>query len=124
MTLVKTWLHRGTVWFTVLSISTLLFGLLFLPEQDHVTALSFLLLFPFSLAASAAGLLFRSKSLRAVWRYLLHYLILLASLLVFVLLPSGALSSSSFVIVLLLLFTVAWWISRGVLHILTTKMRK
>lgn len=124
MTFFKSWLHRTTVWFTVLSVATLLFGLLFLPEQDHVTALSFLLFFPFSLAASAAGLLFRAKGLSAVWRYLLHYLIFLSALLIFVLLPSGALASPSFAAVSILLFTISWWISRGVVHILAAKLGK
>ncbi len=119
---VKKWLSRATVWFTVLALVTLLFGLLFLPEQDHVNAISFLFLFPFSLCASAAGLLWKQKTLAAVWRFLLHYLILLASLFLFVILPAGVNLSVPFWIFMLLLFTVLWWISRGVVHILETKL--
>jgi hypothetical protein len=89
-----------------------------LPEEDHVTALSFLLFLPFSLCAALAGMLWES-GMRAVWKYLSHYAIFLAAFLLFILLPSGASLSVPFVIITLLLFSVLWWASRGVVHILS-----
>lgn len=124
MKLLKALFTRAAVWFTVLSLATLLFGLLFLPDQEHVSSLSFLLFFPFSLAASGAGLLWTRGKLSAVPRYFLHYLIFLAAFLLFILLPSGSVSSVPFLIVAWLLFTVLWWISRGAVHILIARRER
>lgn len=113
---------RTSAWFTAISLATLIFGLLFLPEKDHVTALSFLLLFPFSICAAGAGLIWKNKKIPTVWRFLLHYVILLAALILFILLPAEATFSAPTWILLLLLFTILWWISRGLVHILKTKL--
>ena len=122
LSFLKNWLVRTAVWFTVISVATLLFGLMFLPEEDHVTTLSFLLFFPFSLCASAAGMLWRTKKLRTVLKYLAHYAIFLVATALFIFLPSGINLSVPFVIILVILFTVLWWISRGIVHILRTKL--
>lgn len=121
MQLLKSWLNRASVWFTALALATLLFGLLFLPEQSQVSPRSFLLLFPFSLSASAAGLFWKRTSLPAVPKFLLHYIILLASSFLFIILPSGVPLSAPFLIVTAILFTVFWWISRGLVHLLANK---
>ena len=114
----KNWLLRASVWFTVVSLTVLLFGALFLPDQEQVSVYAFLFFFPFSLCMSAAGMLQKVRSIPTGWRLLLHYVITLASAILFLLLPAGSNASVPFWIFFVLLFTVLWWISRGVVHIL------
>lgn len=122
MKLLKTLLTRAAVWFTVVSLITLIFGLLFLPEEDHVTAFSFLMFFPLSVCAAAAGMIFGDGRIPAVWRYLSHYVIFLVSLVLFVILPANVSLTAPFWIVTALLFTVLWWLSRGLVHILKARL--
>ena len=122
MKLLKTLLTRAAVWFTVISLITLIFGLLFLPDEDHVTALSFLMFFPFGVCAAAAGMIFGDSRIPTVWRYLSHYAIFLVSLILFVILPAGVSLSAPFWVVTAILFTVLWWISRGLVHILKARL--
>ena len=121
--LVKKWLCDACVWFTVASLTMLLIGILFLPSMDYIASLSYLLFFPFGLCMSAAGLLREIKQLSSALRNLLHYLITLASLILFIVLPAGFAPTPSFAFFALLLFSMIYWIILGALHMLSLHRR-
>ena len=114
----KQWLCGASVWFTAVSLSMLLVGILFLPSMDYISTLSYFLFFPFGLCMSAAGMLRRVKPIPLALRNLFHYLITLASFILFVYLPSGANLSLPSVFFALLLFSMIYWIILGGLHML------
>ena len=68
-----------------------------------VAALNYLMLFPFGLALSAAGMLVRCGRLPGWGRWLLHFLITLAAFFCFLWLPSNANAGASSVLMVLLL---------------------
>ena len=117
----KKWLGGACVWFTAASLVMLLIGILFLPNMDYIATLSYLLFFPFGLCMSCAGMLLRAERIAPTWRILLHFVITLASFILFVFLPSGVTLTLPFIFFFLLLFSIIYWIIIGVLHILRTK---
>ena len=117
---IKQWFTGGCVWYAIISLIFLIIDLV-ISQKDatHViSSTSFLLIFPFGLAMSGAGMLYKSKLPR--WsRILSHYVISIVSFLLFMLLPAGSLSSGVYVLLMLVLLTVIYWILFALVHIYT-----
>lgn len=113
----KTWLTNGCIWYTFLSLSMLLIGMLFSTNANTVSAVSFLLFFPCGLCMSAAGMLLRSNVLRKGIRHLLHYLITLVAFLLFVWIPSGTTATPAFLLFFWLLLSALYWLLFLALHL-------
>ena len=122
---IKEWLVSGCVWYAVISLIFLIIDIaLSNTKATHViSSTSFLLIFPFGLAMSGAGMLYRSKLPR--WsRILSHYLISVVSFLLFMLLPAGSASSGVYVLLMLVLLTVIYWILFALVHIFLTRWKR
>ena len=122
---IKQWLVGGCVWYAVISLIFLIIDIaLSNTKATHViSSTSFLLIFPFGLAMSGAGMLYRSKLPR--WsRILSHYLISVVSFLLFMLLPAGSASSGVYVLLMLVLLTVIYWILFALVHIFLTRWKR
>ena len=114
----KIWMRGGCVWFTAIALFMLIFGLMFSTNANTVSTVSFLLFFPCGLCISAAGLLYKYQKLGMGLRRLLHYLITMASFIVFIWIPSGASVTVPFLLLLLLLVSAIYWLIALALHIL------
>ena len=103
---IKQWFTGGCVWYAVVSIIFLILDLALSKDATHViSSTSFLLIFPFGLSMSGAGMIYKSKLPR--WsRILLHYTISVVSFLLFMLLPAGSASTGVYVLLMLVLLTV------------------
>ena len=83
---IKQWLTGGCIWYAIISLVFLMIDLIISEKNaTHVvSATSFLMMFPFGLAMSGAGMLYRGNLSR--WaRILLHYLISITSFFLFIL---------------------------------------
>ena len=122
---IKQWFTGGCVWYAIISLLFLIIDLA-LSQKDatHViSSTSFLLIFPFGLAMSGAGMLYKSKLPR--WsRILLHYVISIVSFLLFMLLPAGSTSSGVYVLLMLVLLTVIYWILFALVHIFAARWKR
>ena len=123
--ILKQWLRGTCLWYTVISLCLLVVGLVTGNGQSYLDATSFLLLVPFGFAMSAAGFLYRSKSVARWIRMLSHYAITLAAFLAFVLLPhlNGTVSPVS-VLLLCVFLSVLYWLLFGIIHIFQKRFRK
>ena len=122
---IKQWLVSGCVWYAVISLIFLIIDIaLSNTKATHViSSTSFLLIFPFGLSMSGAGMLYRSKLPR--WsRILSHYLISVVSFLLFMLLPAGSASSGVYVLLMLVLLTVIYWILFALVHIFAKRWKR
>ena len=122
---IKQWFTGGCVWYAIISLIFLIIDLI-ISQKDatHViSSTSFLLIFPFGLAMSGAGMLYKSKLPR--WsRILSHYIISIVSFLLFMLLPAGSLSSGVYVLLMLVLLTVVYWILFALVHIFSMRWKR
>lgn len=99
------------VYYTVVSLAVLIASALLGGDLNGTfTSLNYLLFFPFGLALSGAGILYRNSGLPYWGRLLLHFLITLAAFFCFLWLPSGANSNASTVLTMLLLLSIAYWV--------------
>ncbi|MBE6699782.1 MAG: hypothetical protein E7584_06055 [Ruminococcaceae bacterium] len=124
-TKIKQWLVGGCVWYAIISLIFLIIDLIISSNNaTHVvSATSFLLMFPFGLSMSGAGMLYKSKLPR--WsRILLHYVISVVSFLLFMLLPAGSISSGVYVLLMLVLLTVIYWILFALVHIFSIRWKR
>lgn len=122
---IKQWLVGGCVWYAIISLIFLIidFALSNTNATHVISSTSFLLIFPFGLSMSGAGMLYRSKLPR--WsRILLHYIISIVSFLLFMLLPAGSLSSGVYVLLMLVLLTVIYWILFALVHIFSARWKR
>ena len=122
---IKQWLVGGCVWYAVISLIFLIIDIaLSNTKATHViSSTSFLLIFPFGLSMSGAGMLYRSKLPR--WsRILSHYIISVVSFLLFMLLPAGSTSSGVYVLLMLVLLTVIYWILFALVHIFSARWKR
>jgi hypothetical protein len=122
---IKQWLVSGCVWYAVISLIFLIIDIaLSNTKATHViSSTSFLLIFPFGLSMSGAGMLYRSKLPR--WsRILSHYVISVVSFLLFMLLPAGSTSSGVYVLLMLVLLTVIYWILFALVHIFAKRWKR
>ncbi len=121
---IKQWLVGGCVWYATVSIIFLIIDLALSKNATHViSSTSFLLIFPFGLSMSGAGMLYSSKLPR--WsRILSHYLISVIAFLLFMLLPAGSVSSGVFVLLMLVLLSVIYWILFALVHIFTARWKR
>jgi hypothetical protein len=122
---IKQWLVGGCVWYAVISLIFLIIDIaLSNTKATHViSSTSFLLIFPFGLSMSGAGMLYRSKLPR--WsRILSHYIISIVSFLLFMLLPAGSTSSGVYVLLMLVLLTVIYWILFALVHIFAKRWKR
>ena len=122
---IKQWLVSGCVWYAVISLIFLIIDIaLSNTKATHViSSTSFLLIFPFGLSMSGAGMLYRSKLPR--WsRSLSHYIISVVSFLLFMLLPAGSTSSGVYVLLMLVLLTVIYWILFALVHIFSARWKR
>ena len=121
----KRWFVGGCVWYAVVSLVFLIIDVvLSASDATHViSSTSFLLIFPFGLSMSGAGMLFRSKLPR--WsRILLHYGISILAFLLFMLLPAGSASSGVYVLLMLVLLTVIYWSLFAIVHIFAERWKR
>ena len=122
---IKQWLTGGCIWYAIISLVFLMIDLI-ISERNAthvVSATSFLMMFPFGLAMSGAGMLYKSNLPR--WsRILSHYLISIISFLLFMLLPAGSLSSGVYVLLMLVLLTVIYWILFAIVHIFQVRWKR
>ena len=122
---IKQWFTGGCVWYAIISLIFLIIDLI-ISQKDatHViSSTSFLLIFPFGLAMSGAGMLYKSKLPR--WsRILSHYVISIVSFLLFMLLPAGSTSSGVYVLLMLVLLTVIYWILFALVHIFAARWKR
>ena len=122
---IKQWFTGGCVWYAIISLIFLIIDLV-ISQKDatHViSSTSFLLIFPFGLAMSGAGMLYKSKLPR--WsRILSHYLISIVSFLLFMLLPAGSTSSGVYVLLMLVLLSVIYWILFALVHIFAARWKR
>lgn len=121
---IKQWFTGGCVWYAVVSIIFLILDLALSKDATHViSSTSFLLIFPFGLSMSGAGMIYKSKLPR--WsRILLHYTISVVSFLLFMLLPAGSASTGVYVLLMLVLLTVIYWILFALVHIFATRWKR
>ena len=122
---IKQWLVGGCVWYAIISLIFLIIDIaLSDTKATHViSSTSFLLIFPFGLSMSGAGMLYRSKLPR--WsRILSHYVISVVSFLLFMLLPAGSTSSGVYVLLMLVLLTVIYWILFALVHIFAKRWKR
>ena len=122
---IKQWFVGGCVWYAIISLIFLVIDLILSNTNAiHViSSTSFLLIFPFGLCMSGAGMLYKSKLPR--WsRILLHYIISIVSFLLFMLLPAGSLSSGVYVLLMLVLLTVIYWILFALVHIFAARWKR
>ncbi len=122
---IKQWFTGGCVWYAIISLIFLIIDLV-ISQKDatHViSSTSFLLIFPFGLAMSGAGMLYKSKLPR--WsRILSHYVISIVSFLLFMLLPAGSTSSGVYVLLMLVLLSVIYWILFALVHIFAARWKR
>ena len=122
---IKQWFVGGCVWYAIISLIFLIvdFALSYTNATHVISSTSFLLIFPFGLCMSGAGMLYKSKLPR--WsRILLHYIISIVSFLLFMLLPAGSLSSAVYVLLMLVLLTVIYWILFALVHIFSARWKR
>ena len=121
---IKQWFTGGCVWYAIISLIFLVIDIALSKDATHViSSTSFLLIFPFGLSMSGAGMLYRSKLPR--WsRILSHYIISIVSFLLFMLLPAGSLSSGVYVLLMLVLLTVIYWILFALVHIFSMRWKR
>ena len=121
---IKQWFVGGCVWYAIISLIFLIIDLAFSKNATHViSSTSFLLMFPFGLSMSGAGMLYSSKLPR--WsRILSHYLISVIAFLLFMLLPAGSVSSGVYVLLMLVLLTVIYWILFALVHIFSIRWKR
>lgn len=125
LTKIKQWFVGGCVWYAIISLIFLIvdFALSYTNATHVISSTSFLLIFPFGLCMSGAGMLYKSKLPR--WsRILLHYIISIVSFLLFMLLPAGSLSSAVYVLLMLVLLTVIYWILFALVHIFSVRWKR
>ncbi len=121
---IKQWFTGGCVWYAIVSVIFLIIDLALSKDATHViSSTSFLLIFPFGLAMSWAGMIYQGKLPR--WsRILLHYVISVLSFLLFMLLPAGSASTGVYVLLMLVLLTVIYWILFAVVHIFAARWKR
>ncbi len=122
---IKQWFVSGCVWYAIISLIFLIIDLaLSNTDATHViSSTSFLLIFPFGLSMSGAGMLYKGKLPR--WsRILSHYIISVVSFLLFMLLPAGSVSSGVYVLLMLVLLTVIYWILFALVHIFAKRWKR
>lgn len=121
---IKKWFVSGCVWYAVISLMFLIINVVFSKNAaSGISSKSFLLLFPFGLSMSGAGMLYRSKLPR--WsRILSHYLISIVSFLVFMLLPAGSSTTGVFVLIWLVLLSAIYWILFALVHIFSMRWKR
>ncbi len=120
---IKQWFVGGCVWYAAISVLLILIDLVTSNAAHAIESLSFLLLLPFGLSMSAAGMIYKSKLAR--WaRILSHYVITVTAFLLFLLLPAGSLSSGVYVLLMLVLLTVIYWILFALVHIFSARWKR
>ena len=122
----KRWLNGGCIYFTLISLLIILANLAMAGEDSlgRINTPAFLLFFPFGLALSAAELLLRNKKIARWIAYLSHYLITVASIYLFLWMPSGTSASPSTPLLIMVLFSVLYWMVFGLVLLIRNRVRK
>ena len=110
-TILKQFFVGACVYYTLASVVLLLLNIILdggnLERMIGLT--NFLLLFPFGLALSGAGMIYRHTSMPRWSRLLLHYLITLLAFLFFLWLPSRAATTPTAIMTALFLLSLLYW---------------
>ncbi len=124
--LIKRWLTDACIYFTVVSL--ILIALQFLINGTEGSArihtLSFLMILPFALSLSAAGMLLCSERLISSVRYLLHFIITMLSLFLFLYLPSDASVKPSTTLILFVLLSLCYWAILGLVFLIRARVHR
>ena len=121
------WLRGGLLWYAVISLLWLAAGSATGVGDKHLVARSFLMLFPFGLCMSTAGMLFSTQKIPRWLRVLGHYVITIVAFILFILLPNqndAAPFRGSFILILIVLLTAIYWLLFLLVHIFKTKIKK
>ncbi|MBQ8397346.1 MAG: hypothetical protein IJX53_03985 [Clostridia bacterium] len=84
--------------------------MLFAAEETVIYPLSFFMLFPFALCFAGANLVWRSASVSAGMRFLGHFALLTAGIVLFVFLPAGVFSSGSSALVMVCVYLLLYFL--------------
>ncbi len=125
--LLKSWFCGGLLWYAVISLLWLVAGSATGVGDKFLNVRAFLMMFPFGLCMSAAGILFSSPKIRRWLRMLGHYVITIVSFMLFILLPNqnaAAPFKASFVMILIVLLTLIYWFLFLCVHIFKTKIKQ
>jgi len=122
----KRWLGGGCIYFTLISLFIILLNLAMAGDDSlgRINTPAFLLFFPFGLALSAAEMLLRNKKIARWIAYLSHYVISVASVYIFLWLPSGTVASPSTPLLIMVLFSVLYWMVFGLVLLIRNRVRK
>ncbi len=106
------------VYYSAFSLALLLINVVLAGGTDGrvIGVLNVLLLFPFSLALSAAEFIRKNDKLSGAVRMLLHYFIFTAAFMLFLWLPSKTSKSVINVLLTLFLLTVLYWLTYLICH--------
>ncbi len=96
--------------FTVCTLLLCVFQMLFAEEETVIFPLSFFMLFPFALCLAGANLLLRSTASSSGMRFLGHFALTTAGLMLFVFLPAGIFSSGSSALVLICVYLLLYFL--------------
>ncbi len=120
----QTCLLRTCVWYTAVSVLFLFVGILAGAGNFSLSALSFLLMLPMCLCFSVAGMLLKYEKIHSALRRLFHFLIVILSVLLFLILPNNTVMQPVTVLILICAMTVIYWVAIGVLHLFGKRFRR
>ncbi|MBQ9774009.1 MAG: hypothetical protein IJW30_05035 [Clostridia bacterium] len=125
--LLKKWLRSACVWYAVVSLLMLCIGVAVGSGSSVLSTKSYLMMFPFGLCMSAAGMLYRSAKIDRWLRILAHYAISIVAFLLFLLLPNenpAVPFKASFVLIMIVLLSVVYWLLFLFVHIFRKRLSK
>ncbi|MBQ7335154.1 MAG: hypothetical protein IJW92_01600 [Clostridia bacterium] len=122
--LFKKWLIGGCVAYSLLSLFVLLLQIMISESTLMVDANSFLLMFPCGLGISAAIRLGKTEKLPRWVRYILQYVIILLSFVLFLWLPRSTAFSPVNLLLLLVLLSVIYWVLFLLIHLLLVRIKR
>lgn len=123
---IKQWLVGGCVWYALISLPFLIARVALFNKNttNSFGGIPFLLMFPFGLSMSVAGMIYKGNLPR--WsRILLHYIISVVAFLLFILLPASKRDQQSVTVLLwLVLLTIIYWILFALVHIFQVRWKR
>lgn len=98
--------------------------MLFAEGETVIYPLSFFLLFPFSVCFAGANQLLRAKTVSAGMRFLGHFVLLTAGVLLFVFLPAGVLTSGRSALVLICVYLLLYFLTMLIIAAVRTTLNR
>ncbi len=117
-------LFRTCVWYTVVSVLFLLAGIVSGVGNFTPGAVSFLLMLPMSLCISAAGLLLKYEKLNGALRRLIHFVTVILSVFLFLILPNNTTMQPATVLIVICGMSALYWLLFGMVHLFGKRFRR